>query len=308
MLSNRAKGHLSIAVTNIIFGVNILVVESLLKKFHIGADILSLLRMLFGMVAFWVLFFFLPRQKVAFKDLFLLFLCGLFGILLNQLSFIVGMQYTDPINASLVITITPVLVMILAAVILKEPITWIKVGGVSMGLIGAAMIIVAGKEISFSLEKNWGAVFCFLSSLFYAIYLVINKPLLKKYAPTTILRWMFTFAAVVYLPIVGHKLPEVVWSSFPAEAYWEMAYLLIGATFTTYFLIGISLQYLRPTTLSTYNYLQPIVASLLAILLFGEQLTWIKIVAATLIFGGVFLVTRSKSRQDMEKKLRNQRT
>jgi drug/metabolite transporter (DMT)-like permease len=243
--------------------------------------------------------------------MWLLLACALLGITVNQTFFIFGLERTSPIDAGLIATLNPLLVMLIAAAVLKEPITWKKACGVFVGACGALLIIwhsaVSGagdKEGSLS-----GNLFCLLSVISYCVYLVISRPIARRYSPVTLMKWMFLFATVMLFPFgAGDMLDAPVFSSVGTwGALLDLLYVLVGATFLAYLFIPVALKRIRPTTISMYNYLQPIVAGVAAIIIGQSVLTWDKPVATVLIFAGVYLVTRSKSRADVERALREAR-
>ncbi len=294
-MTKQLKAHFGIALANIIFGLNVPISKALLDN-YVDATTLSCLRMVFAAAAFWILSIFTPREKVRPRDLLLLVVASIFGITLNQFSFIQGLSYTTSIDAAIVVTITPVLVMCLAAAFLKEPITGPKVLGVAMGAAGALMIILRNGGVSLSSNNMLGDILCFCSSLSYAIYLTISKPLVARYSSPTVMKWMFLFAAIMVSPMAVPHISSVAWGAMPINGYLLLTFVLLGATFITYLCIGYTLRYLRPTTLSMYNYAQPLVASLAAVALGLDVLGWYKLGAAALIFAGVYLVTKSRAR------------
>lgn len=306
MTREKIKGHVAMLIAAIIFGLNIPITKSLMSEGWLSSIGVTYLRMIVAAVSFWTASLFFPREKVARKDMFVLFLGGLFGVMINQASFIVGLEYTSPIDAGLVITITPVLVMILAAIYLKEPITIKKAGGVALGASGAILIILSvNQEHVPGVSENpfLGNMLCFLSSLSYAIYLIVTKPIMQKYSPVTLMKWMFLFAAILSLPL-GYSAVITAPAFTAATNYTvilRVLFFTFFATFITYLLIPVALKRIRPTTVSMYNYVQPLVAAVVAISIGQDLLTWQKPVAALLIFGGVYLVTQSKSRADVEK-------
>jgi drug/metabolite transporter (DMT)-like permease len=292
--------HLSIAAANILFGLNFPISKTVLAH-YVDAYTLSFLRMVFAAVAFWLLIACTKREKVPPRDIFLLAIASIFGITLNQLAFIVGLSYTASVDASIVITLTPVLTMCIAAVFLKEPISWMKAGGVAMGMGGALLVILGGGTADLGNGHLLGNCLCFCSSLSYAIYLNISKSLVTRYTSVTVMSWMFLFAALMMTPIGLPHIGQIHWASIPILGYLEILFVLAGATFLTYLCIGYSLRYMRPTTLSMYNYLQPLVVSLLAVIVGTDSIGWHKIMAAILIFTGVYFVTQSKARKQAYK-------
>ncbi len=302
MNKTKLQGHLAILITSIIFALNIPIAKSLMPK-HIDPIAMTMLRLLFGTCAFWIASLFIPREKIAKEDVKILILGGLFGLVLNQMSFIVGLNNTSPIDASMIITLTPVLVMVIAAVVLKEPITWKKAGGVLLGAAGASIIILTQTHTAnSSVSGLMGNMLCILSSVSYAIYLVMSKPVSQRYHPITLMKWMFLSGTLMSLPFCYTHVQTIeIAQLLEPHILWRIGYVLAGATFITYLLIPVALKRIRPTTFSTYNYLQPFIASWVAISIGQDTFSWEKPFAGILIFSGVYLVTISKSRADMEK-------
>jgi len=300
---NKAKirGHVAMLFTSLIFGVNIPLSKNLMPDWMSPLG-LTYSRFAFGAIAFWMLSLFLKSEKVTRKDMGTLFVGSLLGVGINQAAFISGLQHTTATNASIVITITPILAMIISFFILKEPITFKKAGGVVIGLVGVLSMILTSEVSASGREASLiGDFLCIVSSLSYAFFLVLTRGISKRYSSVTIMKWMFLFSAVMFLPF-GYKEVSssrllidgslVAWSSY--------LYLLIGATFITYLLIPVAQREIRPTTIGMYNYLQPLVASFIAIMWGQDVFSWTKPFSALLIFAGVYFVTTSKSREDVE--------
>ncbi len=303
MTKFKLQGHVAIFITSVIFALNIPIAKSLMPS-QISPVAMSMFRFLFATTAFWIASLFIPKERVTRKDMIILVLGGLFGIVLNQMCFIVGLNSTSPVDASLIITLTPVTVMLIAAAVLKEPITIKKAGGVLLGAAGAAIIILSqhkgsNSNISSGLKGN---LLCLLSSCSYAIYLVMTKPVTQRYHAVTLMKWVFLYATLISLPFCYKNVLLVdVDKIVAADTLWRIIYVLLGATFITYLLIPIALKRIRPTTLSSYNYLQPFIASCVAIGIGQDSLSWEKPFAGILIFAGVYFVTISKSKADMDK-------
>jgi drug/metabolite transporter (DMT)-like permease len=299
MKAINKTGHLAILTVNVIFGLNTIASKTLMPDF-LSPKALTLVRMFGAFLLFFAASFFIKKEKIAKKDYLLLFFASFIGLFINQFAFIEGLSYTSPIDAALVVTILPILTMLISAAYLKEPITKLKVFGVLLGGAGALLIIF---NASFAITKGsfLGNFLCFISCLSYALYLVFFKGLMGKYHPITIMKLMFFYASVIAVPFCGKDFLNINYTALPAMVYWQIAYVVIGATFITYLLIPIAIRDLRPTTVSMYNYSQPLVAAFAAVMLGLDNFSFIKLVAAFLIFLGVFLVTQSKSRADMEK-------
>ena len=304
MTKDKWHGHIAIFSANILFGLNIPIAKTLMPEW-IDPVGLTFLRMSFGALAFWATSLFVLNEKVSKKDLLILFFCAILGTTINQLTFIQGLGMTSPIDAGLIVTMNPMMVMLISALILKEPITSKKAGGVLIGACGAILIIwhsYAAGTSGGSGSSMTGNLLCFISVICYATYLVISKPIAQRYSPVTLMKWMFLFSTILMAPF---SIQDVVKAKlFSADttftALSSLFYVVFAATFLAYFLIPIALKRIRPTTISMYNYAQPLVASTLAIIIGQDHLTWDKPVAAVLVFTGVYLVTQSKSRADME--------
>ena len=261
------------------------------------------MRMMGAAVLFWIASLFMPRERVSRRDLFLLFVASLFGISLNQGFFVLGLSYTTPVVASVVASLAPIITMVLAAFIQKEPMTGKKVIGVFMGLSGALMLILngAGKGTTgFSSVQAVGALFCLVAEVSFAIYYVSFKGLISRYTPVTLMKWMFLFATICCLPFGWSDLWRVPYADLGASVYLDLFFVVFGATFLSYMLVSVGQKRLRPTILSMYNYLQPIMASLLAIWWGMDSFDLKKGFAILLVFLGVYVVTTSKSRAQVE--------
>ncbi len=300
-MKGASKGHIAILTTNIIFGINIVIAKNVLSNGNIDALALTYFRILGATIAFWIASLFFKSEKLTIKDFVILFFASLFGIVINQTSFIVGLKTTSPIDASLIITLTPIITMLISAAYLKEPITYKKIIGVLIGCLGAVILIFSSKYLNVSGTRSWlGNSLCFLSSLAYACYLVFFRDFIKTKHPVTIMKWMFLFSAILLLPIGIPKITAVDLRSINNLLGVEIIYVVLMATFLTYLLIPIGQKHLRPTTLTMYNYLQPIIAAILAIFLGQDNFGLEKVLAAILVFLGVYVVTQSKSRQQLE--------
>lgn len=302
MTKEKYTGHVLILIVNILFAINITISKSLLPD-QISPEGLTLLRMLFASVMFWITSLFTTREHVTRKDLGLLFLCSMTGIALNQGLFLFGLSQTSPIDASIISTASPIFVMVLAAIILNEPITRLKAFGVMLGATGAIALILSSIQVATGQSNMFGNLLCITSSFSYSIYLVIAKPITQRYSSVTMMKWMFLFAAIVISPFTYQNLLETpaFHGTISFQNIASILYVLIGATFIPYLLIPMSLKRIRPTTMSMYNYIQPMGASTIAIIIGQDTFSIVKLIAAAFVFGGVYMVTQSKSREDIEK-------
>jgi len=230
-----------------------------------------------------------------------LFFAALLGIVLNQGSFILGVSMTSPIDASVVTTTAPIFAMIIAALYLREPITGMKIAGVAIGAVGALMLILSSPAAASSGSGSIGGdLLCMFAQLSYATYFVVFKGLIGRYGPVTLMKWMFLFATLCWLPFGAEDFVSTRWQAFGWRNFAEVGFIVLGATFLTYLLLPVGQKNLRPTVGCMYNYLQPLVASLVAVLAGMDRFTTIKAAAVVLVFAGVYAVTRSKSKAQMD--------
>ncbi|MDR1585336.1 MAG: DMT family transporter [Prevotellaceae bacterium] len=302
MEQSKIKGHAALLTANIIFGLNLPVTRSLIPE-TFSPYVLTMFRMFGAAALFWLVSLFVRKEEVPLKDKGKLALASLFGIVLNQVPFLVGLSYTSPVDASIVVTLLPVFCMIMAAFVLKEPITWKKAAGVLVGASGVLLLILGQYPASGVKPDNsiLGDLIIFISVTSFAVYLTFFKSLISRYSPVTLMKWMFLFASLICIPFYSGDVLLVDYAALSADVYWRVAFIVACSTFFTFMLIPIGQKTLRPTTVSMYNYLQPIVASLVAVALGMSSFGWDKALAAALVFAGVYLVTKSKSRAQMEK-------
>ena len=251
--------------------------------------------------AFWTASLFVRREPVALRDRLSLFFAALLGIVLNQGSFILGVSMTSPIDASVVTTTAPIFAMIIAALYLREPITGMKIAGVAIGAVGALMLILSSPAAASSGSGSIGGdLLCMFAQLSYATYFVVFKGLIGRYGPVTLMKRMFLFATLCWLPFGAEDFVSTRWQAFGWRNFAEVGFIVLGATFLTYLLLPVGQKNLRPTVGCMYNYLQPLVASLVAVLAGMDRFTTIKAAAVVLVFAGVYAVTRSKSKAQMD--------
>lgn len=305
---DTVKGHFAIFFCNIVFGLNI-PLSKIVMPDYVSAYGMAFFRTTGALLFFWTITLFVKWERVPWRDLLRLAAASIFGVLLNQMLYVIGLEYASPVEAAVVVTFTPILTMLLAALFLREPISWMKAGGVFLGLSGA-IILIASKYIGGTTgsavaegsqaKSILGILLCLLSGLFYALYLTAFRNLVARYKPVTVMRWMFFFSALFSVPFLYPYAAQIDFAHMPLRIYLFLGYTVFMATGVTYLLIPMAQKRLRPTVLSVYNYIQPITASCLALILGQDGFGWLKAVASLLVFAGVFLVTRSKSRAQME--------
>lgn len=299
-MKDVSKAHISILIVNIIFGLNIPIAKIVLGNFDFNPLALSFFRMAGAASIFWITSIFIKTKKIQKKHIITLVLASLFGISINQISFIIGLKTTSPIDASLIITLTPIITMLISAAYLKEPITTKKFFGVLIGFVGAILLILSSNSFGNGSSSILGNSLVFLSSFSYALYLVFFKKFISTYHPVEIMKWMFLISTIMLLPLTYNAVDYQFKQSFSPELILRVFYIVVCATFITYLLIPIGQKNLRPTTLSMYNYLQPIIAAIIAVVFTSETFGLEKIISTILVFIGVYIVTQSKSRSQIE--------
>lgn len=295
---NKKHGHIALFVANVIFGFNTPITRTIVPEV-LDPFVVTFFRMMGAAILFWAISPFTKKEKVPPRDIMLFFFASLFAIVLNQTSFIYGLSKTSPIDASLVVTLLPIVTMLLSAIIIKEPITWLKAVGVLTGASGAIILVLNSNNESSS-GSMIGNLIVLGSVTSFALYLTLFKDLISRYSPLTTMKWMFLFAALLTFPMSFNLLTSTNISQFDTSVYLRIGYVVILATFLTYMLIPIGQKTIRPTTISMYNYLQPVMASILAIIIGLDKFGPDKIISAALVFMGVYIVTQSKSKADLE--------
>jgi len=300
-LNKILLAHISLLIANLIYAINYTFAKDVMPDF-IAPSGFILLRVIGALFLFALSYFLFVKEKVERKDIFRLAICGVFGVAINQLLFFEGLNLTSPINAAIVMTVSPILVILLSFLIIKEALTFRKGAGIFLGLIGASMLILKAGSIDFSSNYQTGNLFVFINASSYALYLVILKPMIEKYNPITIMFYVFSFGFLYVIPFGFSNLADVKWAIIPSNIYWEIAFVVVCTTFIAYLLNSSALKQLSPTTVSIYIYLQPIFATLFAIFWGVDSLDNQKIMAAILIFFGVYLVS-VRSLKDRKEKL-----
>jgi len=292
-MNPNLKAHLALLGANLIYGINYTVAKDIMPDF-ITPFGLVFCRVIGALSLFWIVHSF-NYEKIERKDFLLLAACGVFGVFANQLMFLYGLDNTTPINAGIIMTSNPILVLIASAIILKNKITLTKVEGIALGIGGALLLLLFKKDFSFGSDTIKGDIFIFLNAMSYGIYLVLAVPLMRKYKPITVIKWVFTFGFILVFPFGVGEFTAIVWTSFSLKIWLEVGFVVLFTTFFAYLLNIYGLKKLNPSTVSTYIYLQPLLAAGFAIWAGKDSLDWIKIVAAILIFSGVYLVSKTKT-------------
>ena len=290
-------GHLACAAAYIIFGINVVVCRDIATDGGLEPIVLFSMRSLVAGVLFWLLSLFTPREQVPPRDLLRLSGAGVLGLFLPQLTFLHAIAHTTPVDLSVMSTTTPIFTMFVAAIFLREPITWKKVLGVAMSFGGILWLILQSTFTSAgpSQTEPIGIMFCFANYIVFALYLGTCRPLIARYSVVTSMKWMFLVSFLISLPFSIPHLPQSDFGAVPVQVWWEIGFMIFFSTFLAYYLIPIGQQRIRPTLVSMYGYLQPIIAIAVAIWSGMDRLTVTKMLAALLVFTGVWVVNKSRA-------------
>ena len=296
-MKEKTLGHLACFIAYAIFGINIIVCKDLTSSRLISPLALFCLRSLGAGSLFWIISRFLPKEKVEKKDYVKIMMASLLGFFLTQMTFLIAIPDITPMDCSIVSSLSPIYTMFIAAFALKEPITLRKVGGVAISFLGVIYLIlntVTGQGST--VQTSWvGILLMIANSLCFSLYLGLFKPVITKYSVITFMKWIFLFAAAFSLPLAAKELITFDYSLLSGTYLSELAFLIVCSTFITYFLIPLGQKRIRPTLVSMYSYVQPIIAIVISIWVGMDTLSWQKVLAAAMVFGGVVLVNYSRS-------------
>jgi drug/metabolite transporter (DMT)-like permease len=250
-----------------------------------------------SVVLFWLVSFLGPKEKIALTDFPRIIAAALFGVAINMLAFFKGLSYTFPIMGAVLMATTPMIVLILSSIIMKERMKKRKILGIILGLTGTITIILYGKSMINAPNASLGNFLIFINAVSYAFYLIIVKKLMDKYNAFTFVKWIYTFGFIMVLPFGWNEFQAIDWLSIPNLILWKIGFVIVFSTFFTYLLNLLSMRELKPTTVAVFIYLQPLFATIIAISYGKDELSLVKMLSAVLIFGGVYLVTQKKSAQ-----------
>ena len=275
-----------------IYGLNHTIAKGVMPG-YIGAFGFVMLRVIGAAALFWIISIFGPKEKIDKKDYLRMLICAILGMGVNMLVFFKGLSLSTPINSAVLITTTPIIVLIMSALLIREKITQRKVLGIFIGLIGALGLIIFGTEIRQDAPNiPLGNFLILMNSVFYGTYLILAKILISKYHPFTFMKWLFSLGILICLPFGFQEMAEIEWSLLPFDIIWRIAFVIIGTTFFTYLFNIFALTQLKASTLVAFIYVQPVLGILFAIAMGKDTLTTIKILAAVMVLFGVYLSSR----------------
>ena len=297
-MNKRLLAHLALFAANLIYGINYTVAKDVMPDYIEPLGFI-LVRVIGAVVLFWLCYVLFYYEKVKKGDLLKLAICGLFGVAINQMLFFKGLNLTTPINAAVIMVSNPILVLLFGIVFATERFSTKKGIGVALGALGAIVLITNGGQLSLNKEHFCGNIMVFFNASSYAIYLVLVKPLMQKYKPITVISWVFLFGILFVIPFSWSDFQAIQWATMPSGILWRVAFVVVGTTFLAYLFNIYGLKTLNPSTVSTYIYLQPVLASIVAIIASSDSLDLTKICSTVFIFLGVYLVShKTKAVQD----------
>ncbi len=293
-------GHVACFVAYAIFGINIIVCKDLTSSQLLSPIALFFVRSLGAGMLFWLISCLLPQEKVVKKDFGKIMLASLLGFFITQITFLTAIPDITPMDCSIVSSLSPIYTMFIAAYALKEPITWRKAGGVAVSFLGILYLILNSVTVSGGTAQTSlvGILLMVANGLSFSLYLGLFRPVIQKYSVVTFMKWIFLFSTLFTFPWGVSELVKLDVSHLTGVYLSELAFLIVCSTFVTYFLIPVGQKRLRPTLVSMYSYVQPIIAVLISICVGMDILTWQKVVAALMVFGGVVMVNFSRSAKE----------
>ena len=294
-MDKRTLGFLAALGATIIYGLNHTIAKNVMPTYITPFGFI-LLRVLGAAILFWLVSFFIKPEKIQKKDWPRLIACSFLGMVINMLAFFKGLELSTPVNSSVIITISPIIVFIFSAILLKEKIQFLKTIGIISGFIGAVILVLYTSKTGINAPNiPLGNVLFIVNSFAYGLYLVLVKPLIEKYNIITLLKWLFLLAVFLNLPVTFNEFVSVKWSNLPIkDAVLPMLFVVVGTTFCTYLFNAYALRALSPSTVSSFIYLQPIVGIVYAVSTKSDTLSLVSVTGMILIFIGIYLVTKKK--------------
>ena len=296
MMNDKLSGHLSIAAAYTIFGLNIVFCKDIANNEVVAPEVLFTLRAIGASALFWLISLFLPKERIEKGDSLKIVAASFTGLFVPQMTFLMAITMSSSIDTAVLGTLGPIFTMFFAFIFLGEPITGRKAGGVALSFAGVIFLIFNSVHSGgASSSSPLGIALLLLNSISFSFYLGYFRPLISKYSVVTFMKWMFLASLLLSLPFSFKGLISTDFAAIPAGIRWEIGYLIVFATFFAYFLIPFGQKRIRPTLVSMYNYLQPIIAAIVSIAIGMDSLTWQKILATAFVVGGVVLVSRSRA-------------
>ena len=302
-MSNRNWALIAATLVSIIYGITFTVAKDVMPK-YVAPFGFIVMRVGGSVVLFWLVSFFIGwfrkapnAEKIALQDFPRIIAAALFGVALNMLTFFKGLSYTSPIMGAVLMVTTPMIVLILSAIIMKERMQKRKILGIVLGLSGTITLILYGKSMINAPHATLGNLLIFINAISYGFYLIIVKKLMDKYNAFTFVKWIYTFGFIMVLPFGWNEFQAIDWPTIPNPIVWKIGFVILFSTFFTYLLNLLSMRELKPTTVAVFIYLQPLFATIIAVSYGKDNLSLVKLLSTILIFAGVYLVTQKKNVQ-----------
>ncbi len=293
-MSKRNWALFAATLVSIIYGVTFTIAKDVMPK-YVDAFGFIVMRVGGSVVLFWLISFFGPKEKIAKEDFPRIVAAAFFGVAFNMLTFFKGLSYTSPIMGAVLMVTTPMIVLVLSAFIMKERMENRKILGIILGLAGTVTLILYGKSLVNATNASLGNLLVFVNAVSYGFYLIIVKKLMDKYNAFTFVKWIYTFGFLMVLPFGWNEFQAIDFAHLPTDIFWKIGFVVVFSTFLTYLLNLISMRELKPTTVAVFIYLQPLFATIFAVSLGKDDLSFVKLISAVLIFVGVYLVTQKAS-------------
>lgn len=293
-MSKRTWALFAATLVSIIYGVTFTIAKDVMPEYVEPFGFISM-RVGGSVLLFWLISFFGPKEKIAKEDFPRIIAAAFFGVVFNMLTFFKGLSYTSPIMGAVLMVTTPMIVLVLSAILMKERMENRKILGIILGLAGTVALILYGKSIVNAPNAMLGNVLVFVNAVSYGFYLIIVKKLMDKYNVFTFVKWIYTFGFIMVLPFGWNEFQAIDFTNLPLDIICKIAFVVVVSTFLTYLLNLVSMRELKPTTVAVFIYLQPLFATVFAVSLGKDDLSLVKLLSAALIFVGVYLVTQKKS-------------
>ncbi|MFT6333323.1 MAG: drug/metabolite transporter (DMT)-like permease [Halioglobus sp.] len=295
-IPEKLKTHLALTTVAFLYGLNYLIAKDVMVKEYLTPFGFIMLRVIAGFIIFSAIHSIFIKEKLDKKDLLYTVMCAVFGVMVNMLAFFEGLKHTSPIHASLIMVLTPCIVLLISALIIKEKVTKGKILGIILGLIGAALLVSNSGNASDKEATIYGDLLVMVNAISYGLYLVLVRRLYIRYKPITVLKWMFLFGVILVIPFGGYDAFSADYSSFPINIWFSVFYVLVLVTAGAYLLNAYALSRAMPSTVGFYMYFQPLIAAAAAILVGDDTIDFVKICSALLLFTGVYFVNKRSKR------------
>jgi drug/metabolite transporter (DMT)-like permease len=293
-IPEKLKTHIALTAVAFLYGLNYMIAKEVMVKEYLTPNGFIMLRVIAGFIIFSIIHAVFIKEKLDKKDLLFTAMCAVFGVAVNMLAFFEGLKNTSPIHASLIMVLTPCLVLLISALIIKEKVTKGKLFGIILGLIGAALLVSNSGNASDKMATIYGDLLVMVNAISYGLYLVLVRRLYIRYKPITVLKWIFLFGVLLVLPFGGYDAVSADYSSFPINIWFSVFYVLVLVTAVAYLLNAYALSRVMPSTVGFYVYFQPLIAAGAAIIVGDDSIDLVKTCSALLLFTGVYFVNKQQ--------------